>query len=93
MVRHFEAVTAGCDCESNDEGEARGADAMATKRGAVLSFRISEAVKRGIDKAAAEDRRSTAAFVSNLLEDFLKAKAKPAGRKVAAEEGLGPTAE
>jgi hypothetical protein len=64
----------------------------AGKRGAVLSFRLSEAVKKGIDKAAAEDRRSTAQFVGNLLEDFLKAKAKSAARKYA-EEGSGQSAE
>jgi hypothetical protein len=58
------------------------------KKGAVLSFRLSEAVKRGIDRAAAEDRRPTAQFVSNLLEDFLRDKARgKAGRKYVAEEG------
>lgn len=38
-----------------------------------LSIRIDAAVKAAIDKAAAEDRRSTASLVEKILADWAKA--------------------
>jgi hypothetical protein len=39
---------------------------------AALSVRISETVKKAIDKAAARDRRSTSSLVEIILEGWLK---------------------
>ena len=49
---------------------------MEAKR-SILNIRIAEETKRGIDKAAAQDRRTTASFVGNLLADYLAGKLKP----------------
>jgi hypothetical protein len=57
---------------------------MATTKKAALSIRISESVKKAIDRAAAKDRRSTSKLVEIILESWLEAH--PAGGKSKAGE-------
>jgi hypothetical protein len=43
------------------------------RKKAALSIRISESVKKAIDRAADRDRRSTSALVEIILADWLQA--------------------